>query len=58
MRNRGAVFSPDGERIAFVSRRNFAPGIYTMNPDGKQQKKVSRGLAAGPLAGAQNRLSV
>ena len=38
-------FSPDGKKIAFVSRRNFAPGIYTMNSDGKQQKKVSRGPA-------------
>jgi TolB protein len=38
-------FSPDGRKVAFVSRRNFAPGIYTMNSDGKQQKKVSRGPA-------------
>jgi TolB protein len=37
--------SPDGKRIAFVSRRNFAPGIYTMNSDGTKQKKVSRGPA-------------
>ena len=33
-------WSPDGKKIAFVSRRN-APGIYTMKSDGTQQKKVS-----------------
>jgi TolB protein len=38
-------FSPDGKRIAFVSRRNFAPGIYTMKYDGTKQRKVSRGPA-------------
>jgi TolB protein len=38
-------FSPDGKKIAFVSRWNFAPGIYTMNSNGKQQRKVSRGPA-------------
>lgn len=38
-------FSPDGKKIAFVSRRDFAPGIYTMNSDGTKQKKVSRGPA-------------
>lgn len=40
-----ADFSPDGKKIAFVSRRNFAPGIYTMKADGTQQKKRSRGPA-------------
>ena len=38
-------YSPDGDKIAFVSRRSFAPGIYTMNPDGTKQRKVSRGPA-------------
>jgi Tol biopolymer transport system component len=35
-------FAPDGRKIAFVSDRDFAPGIYTMNADGAKQKKVSR----------------
>jgi len=38
-------YSPDGKRIAFVSRRNFAPGIYTMKANGSQQRKASRGPA-------------
>ena len=38
-------FSPVGKSIAFVSRRNLSPGIYTMNSDGTKQKKVSRGRA-------------
>ena len=41
-------FSPDGKKIAFVSRRGFAPGIYTMNSDGRSEKKVSPRL--GPVA--------
>lgn len=41
-----ADWSPDGEKIAFVSRRNFAPGIYTMNSDGTKEREVSRG---GPV---------
>jgi Tol biopolymer transport system component len=36
-------FAPDGRKIAFVSDRNFAPGIYTMSADGSKQKKSSRG---------------
>jgi hypothetical protein len=50
--------TPDGKRIAFVSRRNFAPGIYTMNPDGTKQKSPpealpwsSRPRASRPPAG-------
>lgn len=38
-------YSPDDKKIAFVSRRDFAPGIYTMKADGTRQKKVSRGPA-------------
>src|SRR5918997_4530401 len=49
-RNREADFqadyAPDGTKIAFVSRRDFAPGIYTINPDGTQKREVSRGPAA------------
>ena len=40
-----ADFSPDGRKLAFVSRRDFRPGIYTMKADGRRQKKVSRGPA-------------
>jgi Tol biopolymer transport system component len=36
-------YAPDGRRIAFVSRRNSAPGIYTMRSDGTQEVKRSRG---------------
>jgi Tol biopolymer transport system component len=36
-------YSPDGRKIAFVSDRDFAPGIYTMTSDGTKQKKRSRG---------------
>jgi Tol biopolymer transport system component len=38
-------FSPDGTKIAFVSDRDFRPGIYTMKANGSQQRKVSRGPA-------------
>ncbi len=36
-------FKPNGRKIAFVSDRDFAPGIYRMNADGSKQEKVSRG---------------
>ena len=36
-------YKPDGGKIAFVSDRDFAPGIYRMNTDGTRQVKVSRG---------------
>jgi Tol biopolymer transport system component len=36
-------WSPDGRKIAFVSDRDFAPGVYTMNADGTKQRKSSRG---------------
>ena len=38
-------YAPDGKKIAFVSDRNFQPGIYTMNADGTKQKKRSLGPA-------------
>ena len=38
-------YSPDGKKIAFVSDRDFRPGIYTMDADGTKQKKRSRGPA-------------
>ena len=36
-------YAPDGRKFAFVSDRNFAPGIYTMAADGSKQKKINRG---------------
>ncbi len=38
-------YAPNGKKIAFVSERNFQPGIYTMNADGTKQKKRSQGPA-------------
>ncbi len=38
-------FSPNGKKIAFVSDRDFRPGVYTMDADGANQKKRSRGAA-------------
>ena len=36
-------FAPGGRKISFVSDRDFAPGIYTMNADGTKPKKTNRG---------------
>ena len=36
-------YSPGGKKLAFVSDRDFRPGIYTMNADGTAQTKRSRG---------------
>ena len=36
-------YAPDGRKLAFVSDRDFAPGVYTMNADGSKQRKTSRG---------------
>jgi len=33
-KNYSPAWSPDGERIAFVSERNGTPAIFSMNPDG------------------------
>jgi len=38
-------YAPDGKKIAFVSERDFQPGIYTMNSDGTKERKRSRGPA-------------
>ena len=34
------VWSPDGQRIAFMSQRDRNDGIYVMNADGSDQRKV------------------
>jgi TolB protein len=36
-------FAPDGRKLAFVSDRDFAPGIYTIAADGSKQRKSNRG---------------
>ncbi len=36
-------YKPNGRKIAFVSDRDFAPGIYKMSANGTKQQRVSRG---------------
>jgi len=35
-------WSPDGQKIAFMSERDSNPEIYTMNADGSQQRNLTR----------------
>jgi dipeptidyl aminopeptidase/acylaminoacyl peptidase len=37
----GAIWSPDGKRIAFLSAKDGAPQIFSMNIDGSDLKKIS-----------------
>jgi putative membrane-bound dehydrogenase-like protein len=37
----GAVFSPDGQRIAFVSDRDGNSELYTVRPDGSDLKRIT-----------------
>lgn len=37
------VFSPDGKKIAFKSRRDGGAGIYSMDPDGTNVEKLAGG---------------
>jgi TolB protein len=39
------VFSPDGSKIAFMSRRDGNPEIYIMNADGSGQMNLSNNAA-------------
>jgi Tol biopolymer transport system component len=47
--NWGAVWSPDGTRLAFVSTRDGAPQVYQVNADGSHPINLSRdaGMADG-----------
>ena len=43
----GPVWSPDGQKIAFTSRRDasglWGGSIYVMNADGSAQRRLTRG---------------
>ena len=41
-RGSGPAWSPDGRRIAFVSRRDGNLEIYVMNADGSGQRRLTR----------------
>jgi Tol biopolymer transport system component len=40
-------WSPDGQRIAFLSDRDGMPEVYVMRPDGTQQTNVTANLPKG-----------
>jgi Tol biopolymer transport system component len=42
----GPLWSPDGRKIAFFSRRDGNRELYVMNPDGSGQRNLSRNPAA------------
>lgn len=46
-----AVYSPDGSKIVFTSKRSGDLEIYTMNPDGSALKQLTHGLGydGGPF---------
>jgi Tol biopolymer transport system component len=37
----GGVFSPDGQRVAFVSERDGNPDLYTVRPDGSDLRRIT-----------------
>lgn len=41
------VWSPDGQRIAFVSKRDGSQEIYVMNADGSGQRNLTQGPGGG-----------
>ena len=42
--NGGPSFSPDGQRIAFVSSRDGTLDVYTMAADGRDVQRVTKGI--------------
>jgi Tol biopolymer transport system component len=42
VRNRAPAWSPDGRKIAFISRRDGNAEIYVMNADGSGQRNLTR----------------
>ena len=45
--NRSPVFSPDGMKIAFTSRRDGSAGVYVMDADGSNVAQLATGDAGG-----------
>jgi dipeptidyl aminopeptidase/acylaminoacyl peptidase len=47
----GAVFSPDGKRIAFISNRSGTPQVWLVNASGGEPKQITKGAdPVGSLA--------
>jgi Tol biopolymer transport system component len=42
VRNRAPAWSPDGQTIAFISKRDGNAEIYVMNADGSEQRNLTR----------------
>ena len=45
----GAVWSPDGRRLAFVSKRGGSPSVWLMTPDGVRVEEVKDSAVSNPL---------
>jgi Tol biopolymer transport system component len=48
----------DGETVVFASRRGSAPGIWTMNRDGSDQKRLTTGTDVRPSISRDGRMLV
>jgi Tol biopolymer transport system component len=51
------AWSLDGKEIYFYSQRNAAPGIYRMNADGSNQRRIIAGPALSPAVSPAGRIS-
>jgi Tol biopolymer transport system component len=45
----GAVWSPDGRRLAFVSKRGGPPSVWLVTPDGVRVEEVKDSAVGNPL---------